>query len=200
MPGKEIFPARNASTATSLAALTTAGIPPPAGERRAREADRGIAPRFELEEVEPADFDEVEPARSRCAPARDTTARRGSETSCRSCRAGPRTSRPRTRPGSGRSDCGWITTSIFSGGAPKRKCASMISSPLFIIVAESIVIFGPIFQVGCASASSTVIASKVPRSRCGTVLRRPSGRAARLRRSRRRAAPGGSRSAPSPRE
>ena len=36
----------------------------------------------------------------------------------------------------------------------------MISRPLFIIVAESIVIFGPIFQVGCASASSTVIASK----------------------------------------
>ena len=41
----------------------------------------------------------------------------------------------------------------------------MISRPLFIIVAESIVIFGPIFQVGCARASSTVIASKVERSR-----------------------------------
>ena len=54
-------------------------------------------------------------------------------------------------------DCGWMTTSIFSAGRSKRKCASMISRPLFIIVAESIVIFGPIFQVGCASASSTVI-------------------------------------------
>ena len=34
----------------------------------------------------------------------------------------------------------------------------MTSRPLFIIVAESIVILGPIFQVGWASASSTVIA------------------------------------------
>ena len=33
----------------------------------------------------------------------------------------------------------------------------MTSSPLFIIVAESIVIFGPIFHVGWRSASSTVI-------------------------------------------
>jgi hypothetical protein len=41
----------------------------------------------------------------------------------------------------------------------------MISSPLFIIVAESIVIFGPIFHVGCASASWIVIAPKVERSR-----------------------------------
>ena len=41
----------------------------------------------------------------------------------------------------------------------------MISSPLFIIVAESIVILGPIFQVGCASASAMVIAPKVERSR-----------------------------------
>ena len=40
----------------------------------------------------------------------------------------------------------------------------MTSSPLFIMVAESIVIFGPIFHVGCASASSTVIASNVSRS------------------------------------
>ena len=63
------------------------------------------------------------------------------------------------------SDCGWMTTSIRSPGRPKRKCASMTSRPLFIIVAESIVIFGPIFHVGCASASSTVIASKVSRRR-----------------------------------
>ena len=62
-------------------------------------------------------------------------------------------------------DCGWMTTAILAAGRPKRKCASMISSPLFIIVAESIVIFGPIFQVGCASASSTRIASKRERSR-----------------------------------
>ena len=52
----------------------------------------------------------------------------------------------------------------------------MTSSPLFIIVAESMVIFGPIFQVGCASASSTVIAPNVSRSRCRRVRPMPSGR------------------------
>ena len=51
---------------------------------------------------------------------------------------------------------GWITTSIRSYGRPKRKCASITSRPLFASVAESIVIFGPIDQVGCASASSGV--------------------------------------------
>src|SRR5215472_108843 len=62
-----------------------------------------------------------------------------------------------------------MTASIRSPGSPKRKWASMTSRPLFIIVAESIVILGPIFHVGCASASSTVIASKVSsrRSRNG---------------------------------
>ena len=63
------------------------------------------------------------------------------------------------------SDCGWTTTSICSPGRPKRKWASMTSRPLFIMVAESIVIFGPIFHVGCARASSTVIASNVSRRR-----------------------------------
>ncbi len=62
-------------------------------------------------------------------------------------------------------DWGWRTTSIREGGRPKRKCASMTSRPLFIMVAESIEIFGPIFHVGCASASSTVIAPNVWRSR-----------------------------------
>ena len=37
----------------------------------------------------------------------------------------------------------------------------MISSPLFIIVAESMVTFGPMFQVGCASASAGVIDANV---------------------------------------
>ena len=41
-------------------------------------------------------------------------------------------------------------------GRPKRKCASITSSPLFASVAESIVIFAPMFQVGCASASAGV--------------------------------------------
>ncbi len=56
----------------------------------------------------------------------------------------------------GRSTVGWITTSMRSYGTPKRKCASITSRPLLASVAESIVIFGPIDQVGCARASSGV--------------------------------------------
>src|SRR5437867_2964892 len=51
---------------------------------------------------------------------------------------------------------GWITTSIRSAAKPNSQCASITSSPLFISVAESTVIFLPIFQVGCAKASSGV--------------------------------------------
>ena len=36
-----------------------------------------------------------------------------------------------------------------SAGTSNSQCASITSSPLFISVAESMVIFGPIFQVGC---------------------------------------------------
>ena len=56
-------------------------------------------------------------------------------------------------------DCGWTTTWIFSGGIPNSQYASITSSPLFISVAESIVILFPILQVGCRNASSTVTAS-----------------------------------------
>src|SRR4051795_3153972 len=53
-------------------------------------------------------------------------------------------------------DCGCTTTSICSYGTPKRWCASISSRPLFMSVAESIVILPPIVHVGCASASSIV--------------------------------------------
>src|ERR687896_940402 len=53
---------------------------------------------------------------------------------------------------------------------PKRWCASISSSPLFIRVAESTVILPPIRQVGCASASSTVTASRSVRPRKGPPL------------------------------
>ena len=53
-------------------------------------------------------------------------------------------------------DCGCITTSICSAARSNSQRASTISSALFIIVAESIVIFGPMSQVGCSSACSTV--------------------------------------------
>src|SRR3954452_2325330 len=50
-------------------------------------------------------------------------------------------------------------------GTPKRKCASITSSPLFASVAESTVIFGPMRQVGCASACSGVTSSSSARAR-----------------------------------
>src|SRR5437762_3760860 len=53
-------------------------------------------------------------------------------------------------------DWGWTTTSTASYGRPNRKCASITSSALFTRLAESTVIFFPIFQVGWRNASSTV--------------------------------------------
>ena len=52
--------------------------------------------------------------------------------------------------------CGWTTTWISSGVTPKRCMASINSSPLFIIVAESTEIFAPILQLGCFTACSGV--------------------------------------------
>ena len=53
-------------------------------------------------------------------------------------------------------DCGWTRTSIRSAGTPKSQRASMTSKPLFIMVAESMVIFAPISHVGCRRASAAV--------------------------------------------
>ena len=59
-----------------------------------------------------------------------------------------------------------------SYGRSKRKCASITSRPLFARVAESIVIFAPMFQVGCASASAgvTSASSSAVRPRNGPPL------------------------------
>ena len=66
-------------------------------------------------------------------------------------------------------DWGCTTTSIRSYGVPNRWWASISSSPLFISVAESIVILPPIAHVGCASACSTVtwLSSSAVRPRNG---------------------------------
>ena len=48
---------------------------------------------------------------------------------------------------------GWTVTRIWSAARPNRTEASITSSPLFMRVAESMVILGPIFQVGWLSAS-----------------------------------------------
>ena len=62
-------------------------------------------------------------------------------------------------------DCGWIMTPTRSAGRSNSQRASITSSPLFMSVAESIVIFRPIDQVGWQSASSRVMRSKVSRGR-----------------------------------
>ena len=55
--------------------------------------------------------------------------------------------------------CLWITTSTWSAVTENSQPASMTSSPLFTSVAESIVIFLPIFQFGFFRASETVTVS-----------------------------------------
>ena len=60
---------------------------------------------------------------------------------------------------------GCTTTSIASYGSPNSQCASISSRPLFASVAESTVIFGPIRQVGWASACSAVTSASSSRVR-----------------------------------
>ena len=60
-------------------------------------------------------------------------------------------------------DCGWTTHVDPSGATSNSQRASITSSPLFISVAESIVIFGPIRHVGWRSASSGVTRRKLAR-------------------------------------
>ena len=57
-------------------------------------------------------------------------------------------------------DCGCTTTSMSAYGTPKSRWASMSSRPLLTRVAELIVTTGPMSQVGCARASSTVTSAR----------------------------------------
>ena len=52
--------------------------------------------------------------------------------------------------------CGCTSTCIFSASTPNNHLASITSNPLFIIVAESIVIFAPMSHVGWRKASALV--------------------------------------------
>ncbi len=56
-------------------------------------------------------------------------------------------------------DCGCTSTSMRVAGMPKRYEASIISRPLFIIVAESTEILAPMLQLGWATACSGVAAA-----------------------------------------
>ena len=67
-------------------------------------------------------------------------------------------------------DSGWTTMSIRLGSMPKSQCASITSSPLFISVAESMVILSPIDQLGCFKAWAGVTADSLA---AGTERRGP---------------------------
>ena len=62
--------------------------------------------------------------------------------------------------------CGWTMTDTCAVGKSNNQRASMTSNPLFISVAESIVILSPIFHVGCCSASATRMPAKSSAGRC----------------------------------
>ena len=92
----------------------------------------------------------------RLAAARDKSARTGSACACPSQKSAQSRCHPCTRSWHGRVDCGWTTTSTCDGCKSNSQHASITSKPLFISVAESMVIRFPIFQVGWFSACSGV--------------------------------------------
>ena len=151
--------ATKASTATSLAALKH-GRQPAAG-RSASMATRkaGKRPRSGSSKVRvptAARSSLRAPLSIRCGIGR------GNGRSARACPAGPAPpspSRPRRRPARARPTADAPRRRAGRRDTPKRWCASMSSSPLFIRPAESIVTLGPMAQFGCARASSSVAAA-----------------------------------------
>ena len=114
------------------------------GELQARESARDRRPRS----VSAPSVREVERRRrpTRCARARP--GRRRSARACRACRAAPAPSWSRHTTIEWMMLCGWITTWICSGARSNSQRASITSSALFIMVAESTEILRPITQFG----------------------------------------------------
>ena len=76
-------------------------------------------------------------------------------------------------------DCGWTSTSMRSAVTSNSHRASITSSPLFISVAESMVIFGPMRHVGMVERVGRRDRRELRRRDArGTGRRRPSGSAA----------------------
>ena len=100
--------------------------------------------------------DRAAPPRCRSAPARPGNAR--SECACRASRAGRPPSRREIRPAHAPPTAGAPARRSRPACSANRWCASISSRPLFISVAESMVTFGPIDQLGCRSACSGVAA------------------------------------------
>src|SRR6185436_11646865 len=151
---------RNASTATSLAAFSTAGAVPPA--RSASYARPRHGKRF----------------RSGFSNDRPRTAARSSDLAPESMRSGQASACAIGTRMSGFESCaiiepswystsectmlcGWISTSMRSGATSNSQRASITSRPLFIMVAESTEILRPITQFGCAHAWSGVTVASI---------------------------------------
>ena len=156
-------PARNAATATSLAAFRTSGAAPPArpawrASPRHGNADSSGASKVRRPERSPGRGREPGTAsRSGYVSAYRIGMPMSGMPSC------ARTERSTNSTIEWTIDCGCTTTSIRSNGTSNSQCASMTSRPLFISVAESIVIFAPICHVGCRRACSTVTPSSAGR-------------------------------------
>ena len=197
MSRKPSSPARKRPTAASLAALSTARAVAPAAATSYPRSRAGNVSRSGGLEVEGRRAAPVERGRRAGHPVGVGQGVLDRQPHVRRRQLGQDRARRRTRPTSGRSTRGWMTTSIRSGGRPNSQRASITSSALFISVAESTVIFGPIRQVGCRRASSRRDAAPGRRGAGrGTARPRRSGRAGARRRGRlRRPGTGRSRSA-----
>src|SRR6185503_19060588 len=142
---------RNAATAISFAAFSTAGIVPPA-----RTAAWAILRHGNLSKSGSSNDNFAICTRSSLGAPE--AMRSGNPSACA---MGTRMSGwlicASTEPSSYSTSewtmlCGWITTRTASGPTPNRWQASISSRPLFMSVAESTEIFGPMRQFGCATA------------------------------------------------
>ena len=154
--GSRSRPSRNRATAASLAAFRAAPAVPPRRITSKPRSRQGNVSRSGGSKCSANGRVQVEPRARARRRGRDRSGRTGSAAACRAARAGRSRCRRRTRPSSGRRSRDGSTTSICSGSSSNSQRASITSSALFISVAESIVIFGPICQVGCLRASSGV--------------------------------------------
>src|SRR5699024_10809119 len=152
---KPAFPAWKAATNCSLAALYTAGTQPPAATACRATATAGNTVSSNGSNVHVV---AVSHRHGGAAPGN----RRGQ---CNASEIGSRISGglacaivepSRKVTIECTTDCGWTTTSIRSLATPNNNCASISSRPLLTMVAELMVTTGPMSQVGCASACSSV--------------------------------------------
>ena len=159
MSGNAIFPARKPATATSSAAASATSRVPPAAAASRTSLSAGNRDSSGARNVS-------EPRAGRSSAARAAGRRSGQVNAyCIGTRMSGGASCASVLPSANvasecTTDSGCIATSMASSGTPKSQCASTISNPLFIMVAESMLTFGPIRQVGCRNAISGVTAER----------------------------------------